>query len=95
MTLKELIEDGLKRHGYDGLFSPDVCACKIGDLAPCGGDMGGCEPGVFTEGPCSNCCGGKLCDFHIGHGIPNATALPPQRSGGSQQQIVGGLLEEQ
>jgi hypothetical protein len=86
MTLKELIEDGLKRHGYDGLFSPDVCACKIGDLAPCGCDMSGCEPGVFMEGPCSNCCGDKQCDFHIGHGIPNTAP--------SLEALVGSLNQE-
>ena len=71
MTLLELVKDGLERHGYDGLFNPDVCACKPDDLAPCCGDMGGCEPGVFTDGPCGNCMGGRPCDFHIGHGSPH------------------------
>ena len=70
--LIDLIEEGLKRHGYDGLFSRDgCCACKIGDLAPCEGVVSTCEPGVFTDGPCDNCCGGKPCDFHIGQGTPS------------------------
>ncbi len=67
MDLLELIEDGLKRHCYVGLFNPDgECACKIGDLSPCGEISETCLPGVFIDGPCSNCCGGESCDFHIG-----------------------------
>ncbi len=66
MNLMELIEDGLKRHGYDGLFYESQCACKIGDIYPCGGEINGCEPGVFVDGPCDSCCGGAPCDFHIG-----------------------------
>jgi hypothetical protein len=72
MSLMELIENGLKQGGYDGLFNPGACACKLDDLAPCGClDAGVCEPGVFVEGPCDECAGGKPCDFHIG---PNAEA---------------------
>ena len=66
MNLIDLIEDGLKRHGYDGLYNAGVCACKLDDLAPCGEVSSSCEPGVFTNEPCVNCCGDKPCDFHIG-----------------------------
>ena len=62
----KLISGGLKRHGYDGLYIEDSCACKLDDLAPCGELGEDCRPGVFTKGPCSNCEGGKPCAFHIG-----------------------------
>ncbi len=67
MDLIGLITDGLRRHGFDGLFNTDgECACKIGELVPCDELSESCEPGVFIDEPCSNCGGGESCDFHIG-----------------------------
>lgn len=39
MTVREIIADWLKSHGYDGLYwdsdSDEGCGCAIDDLAPC------------------------------------------------------------
>jgi hypothetical protein len=43
----QLVEFGLIQEGLDGLYSPDCCACKIGDLSPAD-----CLSGT--------CIGGKL-----------------------------------
>lgn len=50
MTTKEIIENWLKENGYDGIYSPGECACKIGDLMPCGTDASECEPGYQHPG---------------------------------------------
>lgn len=60
MTVKEIVEDYLKKHGYDGLYQEDLeCACLIEDLFPCE-TVGDCLPGY--KGPCD--CGDD-CRFHI------------------------------
>lgn len=67
MTVIELIKEGLMRHGYDGLFCPGVCACKIDKLAPCGELFDDCEAGHLL--PCDGSCDMGKCDFHIGRGV--------------------------
>lgn len=69
-TVKEIVAIWLKENGYDGLFYPGVCACKLGDLIPCGEISAVCEAGYVTpcdpndeEGP--DDCNGR-CEFHIG-----------------------------
>jgi hypothetical protein len=44
MNVKEIIEEWLKVHGYDGLCCEN-CGCIIGDLMPCGSDQSECKPG--------------------------------------------------
>lgn len=64
----EIVEQHLEQNGYDGLFYDGECACKVGDLAPCGEINGGCEPGylrVFQDGCGGNCSAGGGCDWHI------------------------------
>ena len=40
----------LKEAGYDGLFYPGECACKIDDLAPCESEsIEECKPGVLRN----------------------------------------------
>lgn len=63
MTVEEIVEAYLKEHGFDGLYT-DYCACKIGDIAPCGEIQGNCEAGYLL--PCDGSCEGGKCDFHIG-----------------------------
>jgi len=49
MTVKEIVHDWLKEHGYDGLCS-DCCGCGLDELFPC--DEGGCAdcvPGHLTR----------------------------------------------
>lgn len=49
MTVKEIITEYLKEHGFDGL-RVDHCTCELADLMPCVGlgleeDISVCEPG--------------------------------------------------
>ena len=61
MNLKEIVGHYLKANGFDGLFSPDHCACEKDDLFPCGNPTGECEAGYKTPCEC-----GERCDFDIG-----------------------------
>ena len=46
MNGKEIIQDWLKEHGYDGLCLPDDdCGCVIDDLVPCDSDPCLCRAG--------------------------------------------------
>lgn len=66
MTVKEILKQWLKEHGYDGLYIPDECACELDDIAPCccQESVLACEPGYKT--PCD--CGDH--NFHIGPDKP-------------------------
>jgi len=45
MTVKEIVEEWLKEHGYDGLCNPDAeCGCALDDLIPCEGACDLCQP---------------------------------------------------
>ena len=64
MTVRDIVRDYLRKHGYDGLYNDaGDCACLIDDLMPCtaceGAYVDDCEPGYKT--PCD--CGGH--DWHI------------------------------
>lgn len=64
ITVLGIIEEYLKKNGYDGLYSPDdECACGIGDLAPCTDIQGECMPG-YRGNVCPSWCG-EGCDYHI------------------------------
>jgi len=66
MTVKEIVTEYLKANGYDGLWCADGgCACIIGDLAPCCGNMDECEPGYRVECDPETCTLGGDCEFHI------------------------------
>jgi hypothetical protein len=43
MNVLSIVKVYLTDHGYDGLASLD-CGCDKNDLAPCGGEMSGCQP---------------------------------------------------
>ena len=54
-TLREIhpdaLEGWLEEHGYNGLYTyetDDPCGCRIGGIAPCGGDPLDCCPGVYS-----------------------------------------------
>ena len=49
MTVKEIVEDYLKKNGYDGLFYPGECACTLENLMFCGEVNNPCEAGVFID----------------------------------------------
>jgi len=64
MTVRDIIQEYLKKNGYDGLYNEaGDCACLVDDLMPCtaceGVYVDDCEPGYKT--PCD--CGGH--DWHI------------------------------
>uniref|UniRef100_A0A6M3JQ24 Uncharacterized protein n=1 Tax=viral metagenome TaxID=1070528 RepID=A0A6M3JQ24_9ZZZZ len=61
MNCSEIIQKYLKENGFDGLYSPDECACIIGDLVPCCNSPMECQPGYKI--PCG--CG-EGHDFDIG-----------------------------
>jgi len=52
LTVREILTDWLKEHGYDGLYC-DECGCEIDDLAPCDESCVACRPGY--KWPCT--CG--------------------------------------
>lgn len=66
MNIQEIVEQWLRDNGYDGLFSPTCCGCKIGDdFMPCI-QPGTCEAGY--ERPCpgpEDCEADGDCNFHI------------------------------
>jgi len=67
MNVQEIIIDWLTSHGYDGLYNADgQCACKLGDLMPCGEPGIDCAPGYLAPcpGTASETCDGD-CAFHI------------------------------
>lgn len=43
-SLLSIVEDALRRCGYDGLTNDDDCGCTVDDLAPCGGCFCDCFP---------------------------------------------------
>ncbi len=68
MTVKEIVIEYLKKHGFDGLVTDEGCGCDIADIAPCGGDLFNiikCEPGykILCEG--GEMCDPGDCEFHI------------------------------
>ena len=81
MDLIQIVEYGLRKNGYDGLFVDDRCACKVGDLAPCGCLAEGCCPGVLIDiESCGNCTRQHPCDFHIGPKPKGDAHLSSERS---------------
>ena len=50
----DIVCDWLESHGYDGLYCPGECACKLSDLAPCSEMSQDCQPG-YVVGCTSEC----------------------------------------
>jgi hypothetical protein len=54
-TVGEIVKKFLADNGFDGLFNVDgECACKTGDLAPCGSISGECVAGYLEEAHAGN-----------------------------------------
>ena len=66
-----IVADRLRADGYDGLFSPDECACLLDDLEPCGEVQGDCRAGYKTECRC-----GEGCDFDVSEDPPKNNEEP-------------------
>ena len=62
MNVKEIVNQYLKDHDYDGLFDDGSgeCACGVDDLMPCGEIEISCEAGWQMKCDCGD------HDFHIG-----------------------------
>lgn len=71
-TIKTMVTEHLKKHGYDGLWSDkyDGCGCDLNDLMPCFGMTDGCPYEDCQAGhkmPCPDDCeAGGGCPWHIG-----------------------------
>ena len=65
MNVREIVEQWLKEHGYDGLYNSecDSCACLLDNLAECDQIDNGCSAGykVPCDGTLPNC----PCSFHV------------------------------
>lgn len=68
MLINEIVKNYLNEKGYDGLYRPGTCACKIDDLMSCDNFEMDCEAGYLLTGENVHCdnCEGSPCDFHIG-----------------------------
>lgn len=67
MTVKQIVHEWVKEHGYDGLYSDIGCGCKLDDFIPCDMCSMNCMPGhiIPCPGP-EKCWAGGDCTFHIG-----------------------------
>ncbi len=61
MDVSEIVAKFLQDNKYDGLYRAGDCACKLGDIAPCGEIGSDCEAGYLK--PANNC---SEHDWHIG-----------------------------
>ena len=51
-TVLEIVEDYLKRNGFDGLYNSELeCGCSISNLNPCGDIKNDCTAGYQVEAP--------------------------------------------
>ena len=51
MNVKKIVKEYLEKNGFDGLYTPGECSCKLEDLIQC--DMCGleeCMPGYLQPG---------------------------------------------
>ena len=61
ITVKKIVTDWLREHGFDGLWHDNDCGCMGDELFVCMGCGDQCQPGYRL--PCT--CGGE-CNYHIG-----------------------------
>ena len=47
IMVKDIVVAFLKHNGYEGLYNPGTCGCKIKDLMDCDECSSGCEPGYI------------------------------------------------
>ena len=56
MTVKEILDEWLPEHGYDGLYNQNCCngcrvgsLCKVGDILNCSVNVRDCKPGYLHQ----------------------------------------------
>ena len=61
LTVKEIVEQYLEAHGFDGLYDDDAdCGCFLGDLMPCDCCWCNCQGGyAFIDSEGDRRIGGK------------------------------------
>ena len=59
MTVREIVAQWLRDHGYDGLYHDGDCGCLLDDLMPCCDSCDNCEPGYKQPGDGD-------ADFYVG-----------------------------
>jgi len=65
-TVKEMVEEYLKKNCYDGLFNTSgKCACRLDNLIPCCDGIDECRAGYEVECPGGDECENGDCEFHI------------------------------
>ena len=64
-TVREILDQWLTEHGYDGLYC-ESCGCETGDLAPCDSSAMDCQAGHKVACDPETCLGYGDCEFHIG-----------------------------
>lgn len=47
MQVTKIVYNFLKENGFDGLFAPERCSCKLDDLMPCCEYYEDCEAGFL------------------------------------------------
>ena len=50
-TVKEIVTEYLKAHGFTGLYQDNACGCTLDCLMDCGGNQDMCEPGYKQPDP--------------------------------------------
>ena len=61
-TIKDIVKEYLEKNGFDGLYYPGECACKLSNLFPCEDTPVDCIAGYLNK--CPEDC--EEHDFHIG-----------------------------
>jgi len=61
LSVKEIVEQYLEAHGFDGLYDDDAdCGCFLGDLMPCDCCLCNCQGGyAFIDSEGDRRIGGK------------------------------------
>jgi hypothetical protein len=86
VNCKNIIKKYLKDNGFDGLYFPGECACKIDDLVSCDGGFSNCLPGYLHPGDSDTA-------WYIKK-EPYASTNQQEQEGILPCRFCGGLLDE-
>ena len=79
-TIREIVRDWLREHGYDGLYYED-CGCSVepDQIMVCGEPSDGCRAGVRRK-DCSGCTLLEAgCYANDGPGQPDHSCIGPKK----------------
>ena len=73
-TVKDIVADYLKEHGFDGLYS-EVCGCRLEGLISCDDSYcADCQPGYAIT--CDECTRHDDCEYEL---EPGTQCVGPRR----------------